>query len=87
MATWPELEELERTSGRGGVNTSPGAKNKNRQVTVRTQMFCGFKLEESDRVFPDKVDRVKNAMKRRINGNAARHIKSCVKCKKHYGRT
>jgi hypothetical protein len=85
MADWPALEELTRNSSkRGGQNVGQGAKKARVQITLRTQLYCGSKVEVTDRVHPNEIDSTRTKLTKNINNQAAHHILRCAKCKPHY---
>lgn len=85
MADWPEIEELRRNAKlRGGQKTREYRKKFAVQITLRTYMACGTKLEMSDRVLQHEVNATRTRFTSGIKAQASNHIKNCNTCKARY---
>jgi hypothetical protein len=83
MAQYPEVEVLTRKAQkRGGKNVGRAMKAAFLvQITVRTQMPCGTKLESTDRVPQNEADAKIRSMKTALKSQGAIHKDRCKKCK------
>jgi hypothetical protein len=55
-------------------------------ITVKTQMFCGTEIEQHTEAPTNKEFNTKDRLSNAVNSMGNKHIRSCEKCSKHYGR-